>query len=331
MPLRILFCGTPAFAVPSLRHLIAQPDFRVEGVVTQPDRPRGRGQQIAVSEVKAAALEAGLAVYQPEKIRSEAAFDYFKRVAPDAVVIIAYGQIIPPRLLEIPRLGWINLHASLLPKYRGAAPINWAIVNGETRTGLTTMQIDAGLDTGPMLLKYETSIGPDETAPQLSARLAEAGAPLVAETLRKLDRGEITLEPQDNSQATYAPPLKKVDGRIDWRLSPQFIYSQIRGLQPWPGAFTTFRGKSCHIWGRPLSVADFPHSPGHIRFVAPRPPQPPASPPPGTIQLRDSLILVRCGESGALVLTFVQLEGRKRVTAREFAIGARLSPSDRFE
>jgi methionyl-tRNA formyltransferase len=331
VPLRIVFCGTPAFAVPSLRLLIAQPDIRVEGVITQPDRPRGRGQQTAISAVKAAALEAGLAVYQPEKIKSDEAYDYFQRHAPDAVVIIAYGQIVPARLLEIPRLAWINLHASLLPKYRGAAPINWAIINGETRTGLTTMQIDAGLDTGPTLLRYETKIGPDETAPKLSARLAEAGAPLIAETLRKLDRGEIVPTPQDNSQATHAPPLRKVDGRIDWSLSAQKIYNRIRGLDPWPGAFTTFRGKSCHIWGRPLSVADLPPSSEHIGIVTPKPPQPPAPPPPGTIQLRDSLILVRCRESGALVLTFVQLEGRKRVTAQEFANGARLSPSDRFE
>jgi len=183
VPLRIVFCGTPAFALPALRHLLAQPDFLVEGAVTQPDRPSGRGNEISSPAVKEAALEAGIAVYQPEKIKSESAFDYFKRVAPDAVVIIAYGQIIPARLIEIPRLGWINLHASLLPKYRGAAPINWAIVHGETRTGVTTMRIDAGLDTGPMLLKHELDIGPDETAPELSARLAEAGAPLLAETL----------------------------------------------------------------------------------------------------------------------------------------------------
>ena len=194
MALRIVFCGTPAFAVPSLRHLIAQPDFRSRGVVTQPDRPRGRGQEIATSPVKDAALAAGVPVFQPEKIKSDAALDYFKRLAPDVVVIIAYGQIISQRLIDIPRLGWINLHASLLPKYRGAAPINWAIVNGEARTGLTTMQIDAGLDTGPMLLKYETEIGRDETAPELTARLAEAGAPLIVETLRGLDRGEITAD-----------------------------------------------------------------------------------------------------------------------------------------
>jgi methionyl-tRNA formyltransferase len=330
VPLRIVFCGTPAFAVPALRHLIAQSDFRIEGVVTQPDRPRGRGQHIAISAVKAAALEAGLAVYQPKKIRSEEAYDYFQRLAPDAVVIIAYGQIIPARLIEIPRLGWINLHASLLPKYRGAAPIHWAILNGETRTGLTTMQIDAGLDTGPTLLQYEIEIGPDETAPELAARLAEDGAPLPVETLRKLDRGEITPAPQDNSLATYAPPLKKEDGRIDWSLDAQKIYNRIRGLDPWPGAFTWFRGKTCQIWGKPRSPADLRTSPGSQHLELRPSPAPREFPPPGTIQFLPLGIFIRCGEGDALRLEFVQLEGRKRVTAREFANGARLTARDKF-
>ena len=176
MPLRIVFCGTPAFAVPSLHRLIAQPEFEIVGAVTQPDRPRGRGRQIAISAVKTAAVEAGIPVYQPEKIRSDEAYEYFRGIAPDVVVIIAYGQIISPRLIAIPRLGWINVHASLLPKYRGAAPINWAIINGETRTGVTTMQIDAGLDTGPMLLRREVDIGPDETAPELATRLSASGS-----------------------------------------------------------------------------------------------------------------------------------------------------------
>jgi methionyl-tRNA formyltransferase len=310
VPLRIVFCGTPAFALPTLRLLIAQPDSRVEGVVTQPDRSRGRGQEIHSSPVKDAAVTAGISVYQPEKIRSDAAYDYFKRVAPDAVVIIAYGQIVPPRLLEIPRLGWINLHGSLLPKYRGAAPINWAIVNGETRTGITTMQVDAGLDTGPILLRLEVDIAPDETAPQLYSRLAEAGAPLMVETLRRLDRGEITPRPQDDSQAMLAPLLKKEHGRIEWNSAAPKIYNRIRGLDPWPGAFTSFRGKTCHVWGKPA--------------------QEKAEGAPGAIFTRGREVFVSCGESTVLELEFVQLEGRKRVTAREFSIGARLSPSDRF-
>lgn len=304
MPLRIVFCGTPAFAVPSLRLLLAQPDFEVAAVITQPDRPQGRGHEVVVSPVKAAAMEANVPVFQPEKVRSEESEAYLRNAAADAIVIIAYGQIIPERLIEIPRLGWINVHGSLLPKYRGAAPINWAILNGETRTGLTTMQIDAGLDTGAMLLKYETEIAPDETAPQLTARLSEAGAPLTVETLRALSAGMLHAVPQDDSQKSFAPQLEKEDGRVDWSLNARQIYNRIRGLQPWPGTFTKFRGKTCHIWGVPASAA--------------------SSEPVGTLLAHGDQLLVACGERTTLGLESVQMEGRKRVTAREFANGARL-------
>jgi methionyl-tRNA formyltransferase len=233
-------------------------------------------------------------------------------VAPDAVVIIAYGQIIPRRLLEIPRLGWINVHASLLPNYRGAAPINWAIANGEARTGLTTMRIDAGLDTGPTLLKYETAIEPDETAPQLATRLADAGAPLIVETLRKLDRGEVAPVPQDNSQATLAPPLKKEDGRIKWSLDAFTIYNRIRGFDPWPGAFTTFRGKNCQIWGKPLKPISAGGAPGIL------------------LPTQEDGLLVICGSGTVLGVGQVQLEGRNRVTDRAFMNGARIVPGERF-
>lgn len=309
-PLRIVFCGTPAFAVPALRELIARPEFPIEGVVTQPDRPRGRGGEIFSSPVKAEAAAAGIAVYQPLKIRSEEAQEYFTRIAPDVAVIIAYGQIIPARLIAIPRLGWINLHGSLLPKYRGAAPIHWAIANGETRTGLTTMSIDAGLDTGPTLLTWETEIGSDETAPELYARMAEAGAPLMVSTLRELASGSITPLPQDNSQATFAPPLKKEHGRIDWACPVRVIYNRIRGFQPWPGAFTLFRGKQCAIWGR-AAASGLAAAPGEIRVDS-------------------GEMFVACGEGTALRLEFVQLEGRKRITALEFANGARLASGEGF-
>jgi methionyl-tRNA formyltransferase len=312
VPLRIVFCGTPEFALPSLRYLLGQPDFRVVGVVTQADRPRGRALAIRSSPVKEAAVAAGIPIYQPAKIKSDEAFEFFKQAAPDAVVIIAYGQIILQRLIEIPRLGWINLHGSLLPKYRGAAPIHRAILKGEANTGLTTMNIDAGLDTGPMLLKYETEIGPDETAPELYARLSEAGAPLVAETLRGLASGTLLPLPQDNSQASFAPPLKKEEGRIDWSLTAQQIYNRIRGLQPWPGTFSSFRGKNCAIWGRPLLM---PSATVGL---------------PGEILKADSNVVVSCGGATALRLEFLQLEGRKRVTALEFANGARLTRDDRF-
>jgi len=310
--LRIAFCGTPAFAVPSLQRLIAEPDFEVAAVVTQPDRPRGRGQEIQTSPVKDAAVAAGITVYQPETVKSDEGCEYFQRIAPDLVVIIAYGQIISRRLIAIPRLGWINLHASLLPKYRGAAPINWAIANGEKRTGLTTMQIDAGLDTGPTLLKYETEIGAVETAPQLTARLAEAGAPLIVETLRKLASGEIQPAPQDNSQATLAPILKKEDGRIDWSLTARAIGNRIRGLQPWPGGFTTFRGKTCRVWGQALKPVAAGGTPGAI------------------LPSETDGLLVMCGGETVLRVEHVQLEGRHRVTDAQFLSGARILPGERF-
>jgi methionyl-tRNA formyltransferase len=312
--LRIIFCGTPAFAVPSLQRLIAEPDFEIAGVVTQPDRPRGRGREVHSSPVKDAAVAAGIPVFQPQKIKTDESYEYFKKLAPEVVVIIAYGQIISQRLIDVPRLGWINVHASLLPKYRGAAPINWAIVNGEKRTGLTTMRIDAGLDTGPMLLKYETEIGVEETAPELTARLGEAAAPLIVETLRKLDRGEIAPTPQENPEASLAPPLKKEDGRIDWSLDAHKIYNRIRGLQPWPGAFTTFRGKNCQIWGKPLKPVAAAGGPGVI------------------LPTQEDGLLVICGgaTASALRVEHVQLEGRNRVTDREFMRGARISPGERF-
>ncbi|HXA76701.1 MAG TPA: methionyl-tRNA formyltransferase [Candidatus Acidoferrales bacterium] len=312
MALRIIFSGTPAFAVPSLEHLIEEHDIEVLGVVTQPDRPRGRGQEMHGSPVKDAAVAAGIPVYQPEKIKSDEAYDYFRRLVPDAVVIVAYGQIISQRMIDIPRLGWINLHASLLPNYRGAAPINWAIVNGETSTGVTTMRIDAGLDTGPMLLKYETKIGRNETAPELTTRLAEAGAPLIVETLRKLDRGEISPAPQESSQATFAPILKKDDGRIDWLLSADNLYNRIRGLQPWPGAFTTFRGKNCQIWGKPLQRISAGGAPGMM------------------LPTQEDGLSVICGSGTTLRVEHLQLEGRNRVTDSGFMNGARIVPGERF-
>jgi methionyl-tRNA formyltransferase len=350
-PLKFIFCGTPSFALPTLRELLSHREFAIAGVVTQPDRPRGRGQEISLSPVKDAAIAAGIPVYQPQKIRAEESYEYFRGTAPDVVVIIAYGQIIPARLIAIPRLGWINLHGSLLPKYRGAAPIHWAIASGETRTGLTTMQIDAGLDTGPTLLKHETEIAPDETARQLYARLAEAGAPLMVETLRGLERGTISPMPQDNSQATLAPPLKKEDGRIDWQLPAQNIYDRIRAFQPWPGAFTQLRGKQCAIWGKPApdpSLAAGPMLGSHVGPATSDPsvatratvgaglrPAPPTATQtgqgsPGTIRTNGGEVDVSCGEATTLRLEFVQLEGRKRIAAREFANGARLLPGERF-
>jgi methionyl-tRNA formyltransferase len=311
--MRILFCGTPHFAVPTFIHLLAQPDIEIVAAITQPDRPRGRGQQISASPVKEAAIAANIPVHQPEKIRLPEAQDLLLRLAPDCIVIIAYGQIIPAALLSIPKLGWINLHASLLPKYRGAAPINWAIANGETQTGLTTMRIDAGMDTGGMLLQEEIDIAPEETAPELTESMAEAGAPLMTDTLRGVAAGKLVPRPQNNDQATYAPLLKKEDGRIDWNRAAQEIYNRMRGFAPWPGAYTSFRGQTCHIWAEPFSL---PTPTGSV---------------PGTICREDSQILIACGHATLLRLLSIKVEGRKQTSAVEFANGARLTERERFD
>ena len=309
--MRIVFCGTPSFAVPTLKHLLAQKDFEIVGVITQPDRPRGRGGEVSFSPVKEAALAANVAVHQPEKIRAPQVQELLQRLAPDCIVIIAYGQIIPAKLLPIPKLGWINLHASLLPKYRGAAPISWAIVNGETRTGLTTMRIDAGMDTGDMLLQREIAIGPKETAPELAAGMAEAGAPLMSETLRGLAAGTIAPKTQNHEQASYAPILKKEDGCIEWKRPAPEIYNRMRGFQPWPGTYSSFRRQSCSLWGElaPEEASDAA---------------------PGTILLKKNELLVACGNATVLRLLAVKLEGRKQVSAAEFANGARLKSGERF-
>src|SRR5712691_344752 len=309
--MRLLFCGTPHFAVPVLIHLLAQPDLNIIAVITQPDRPRGRGRQVSLTPVKEAALAANIPVHQPEKIRSPEAQELLKDLSPDCVVIIAYGQIIPARLLSIPKLGWINLHASLLPKYRGAAPINWAIVNGETRTGVTTMRIDAGMDTGEMLLQREIEIGARETAPELAARMSESGAPLMAETLRGLAAGTIAPKPQNHAEATYAPILKKEDGRIDWTRPATEIHNRMRGFQPWPGTYSSFRGQLCNLWGELA-------------------PEEESDAAPGTILLKKNKLLVACGHATVLRLLTVKLEGRKQVSAAEFANGARLKSGERF-
>jgi methionyl-tRNA formyltransferase len=315
VPLRVIFCGTPAFGLPTLKLLLRESDFSVEAVFTQPDRPRGRGQEPAQSPIKQAAVDAGIAVHQPEKIRSEYATEIIRQIAPDAAVIIAYGQIIPRALLDIPRLGWINLHGSLLPKYRGAAPVQRAILAGEKQTGLTTMRIDAGLDTGPILAQLPVQVGADETATELLASMSEIGASMVLDTLRKLERREITPRAQDDSQATLAPPLRKEEGRIDWAQPAAAIYNRMRAFDAWPGTYTNFRGRMCHIWGRPAERG--------LAAVE-------AGASPGTIVQRRGAVLVACGQGTWLQIEFVRAEGRKRVTAKEFANGARLTANDRF-
>jgi len=324
--MRIVFCGTPYFAVPTLKHLLSQTDFEILAAITQPDRPRGRGMHVAASPVKESALAAGVPVHQPEKIRSSECEEILRRLSPDCIVIIAYGQIIPARLLPIPKLGWINLHASLLPKYRGAAPVQWAIAKGETQTGLTTMRIDAGMDTGDILLQKRMDIAVDDTTPTLAARLAEAGAPLMAETLRGLGAGTLAAKRQEHEQATYAPLLKKNDGNIDWTRPASEIYNRMRAFTPWPGAFTTFRRNTYHLGAEPVSK--------ELSRAA--------SLPPGTLRLvkdfgwsagvpgKAAALLVSCGGATELRVLSVKREGGKKIDALEFAYGARLTDGERF-
>jgi methionyl-tRNA formyltransferase len=300
--MRVVFLGTPSFAVPTLESLVAA-RHDVVCVVTQPDRPRGRGHQLAASPVKEAAARLGLPVYQPERVRRPEAVAALAALAPDAMVVVGYGQIVPQTVIDIPPHGIINVHASLLPKYRGAGPVQWAIANGETRTGVTTMRIDAGLDTGDMLLKAETDIGPEETAPELGARLAAMGAALLVETLERI--ASIVPQKQDAAQATYAPLLKKEDGLIDWRRPAQAIHNRVRGFQPWPGAYTRFRGQQLHIWKSRVAAG----ANGAAGRLLPNPPR------------------AVCGEQ-ALELIEVQLEGRKRISAEAFANGQRICDGD---
>ena len=312
--MRLVFLGTPTFAVPTLEH-IAAAGHNVLAVVTQPDRPRGRGQHPAASPVKQCAERLGAPVYQPERIRRPEALEYLRALNAEAMVVVGYGQIIPQSVIDLAPFGIINVHASLLPKYRGAGPVQWATINGETCTGVTTMRIDAGLDTGDILLQAETDIGDDETAVELAGRLSTLGAALLVQTLDGLAAGSITPRRQDSTQATYAPLLKKEDGLIDWSYSAQSIHNRVRGLQPWPGAYTTFRNQTLNIWKtrvvgqapRPARDPQVAQTPGHILTLRP--------------------LSIQTGDL-PLELLEVQLEGRKRLSAADFANGQRLTDNE---
>jgi len=304
----LIFLGTPPFAVPTLEAIVAA-GHRVLAVFTQPDRPKGRGGQLTASAVKEAAQRLGLTVHQPERIRRPEIVEQLRGLNSEAMVIVGYGQIIPQSIIDIPPRGIINVHASLLPKYRGAAPIQWAIAKGETRTGVTTMRIDAGLDTGDMLLKWETDIGAEETAVELSPRMARAGADLLVETLQGLAAGTITPQPQDNSEASLAPILKKEDGQIDWNWSARKIFNRTRGFLPWPGAFSFFRGQMFHIWKARVSSEAISGQPGQL------------------VEEKKRLFIV-CGQGTALEPLEVQIEGRKRMPVESFLNGQRLNENE---
>jgi methionyl-tRNA formyltransferase len=294
--MRLVFLGTPEFAVPSLRALV-NAGHEVVAVFTQPDRPKGRGQKQAMPPVKRAALDLGLPVHQPEKVRAPEVVEQLRAMAPETMVVAGYGQIIPQSILDIPPRGIINVHASLLPKYRGAAPLQWAIARGEQRTGVTTMNIDAGLDTGAMLLKWETGIGPEETAVELGERLAVAGAELLLRTLADLHT--IQPEPQNEGQATWAPVIRKEDGHIDWKMSAQEIVNRVRGFTPWPGCYAFLRGHRLHVWKARVSDRVLP---------------------PGEIHVEGRRLFAGCG-GGAIEILEVQMEGKKRMPAAAFLNG----------
>ncbi|HEY6006759.1 MAG TPA: methionyl-tRNA formyltransferase [Geobacteraceae bacterium] len=302
--LRIVFMGTPEFACPTLQALIDRGE-RVVAVVTQPDRPKGRGQRLQPPPVKALAERHGIPVLQPLKVRAPEAVEAIRALAPDLIVVVAFGQILPKSLLDIPRHGCINVHASLLPRYRGAAPLNWCIVNGETETGVTTMLMDVGLDTGDMLLKRTTPIDPDEDTSALHDRLALIGAEALVATLDELVAGRLVPQKQDDALSCYAPLMKKEDGRIDWSRDPQTIKNLVRGMAPWPGAYTSLDGQMLKVW-RVTTAA--------------------CTGVPGTVLAADREgVEVACG-GGSVIITELQLEGKKRLGAREFLAGCRLEP-----
>jgi len=308
-PLNLVFCGTPRFALPTLKALV-EAGFYVPLVVTQPDRPKGRGLEVVASPIKECAQKLGLPVVQPQDIKSNAEFRaQLTALKPDGIIVVGYGRIIPQWMLDLPPLGNINLHASLLPKYRGAAPIQWAIARGESVTGLTTMKIDAGLDTGDILLQQQISIAPDDTSETLAPKLAGIGSNLTVETLRGLQSGSIHPVKQNETRATLAPILKKENGEIDFSRPAAEILNRMRGFQPWPGAYTKFRGKNLQV--RKARAID--------RAL-----------PSAELKVENDHILVGCGEKTSVELLELQLEGKNRTSAADFSRGYRIQSGERL-
>jgi methionyl-tRNA formyltransferase len=310
--LRIVFLGSGAFAVPSLEALL-DAGHDVAALVTQPDREKGRGRALAATPTKAVALPRGVPVLQPRRIKEPSALEELRALRPEVQVVVAYGQILPRAVIDNAPLGTVNVHSSLLPRYRGAAPIHWAVVNGETETGVTTMLIDEGLDTGPTLLSRSTPIGPEETAPELERRLAPLGATVLLETLAGLSAGTLRPQPQDHARATLAPILRKEDGRIDWARPADEIARRVRGLQPWPGTFTTWAGGDLKVLRARVEAA------------------PPTDTVPGGVLAVDGDgIVVAAGGGTRLRLVDVQPESRRPMPAAAFAAGARLRAGARL-
>jgi methionyl-tRNA formyltransferase len=308
--MRIVFMGTPESSVPSLQRLLSD-GHEVVAVWTQPDKPAGRGDKMHAPPVKEFALAHDLKIEQPPKIKTKESKELFASYQADLAVVVAYGRILPSEYLTSPRRGCINVHFSLLPRYRGAAPVNWAIVNGEEKTGVTTMFVEEELDSGPVLLQRETRIQPEETAPELMRRLAESGAELLGETLNRLD--ELKPGPQDDGQATFAPLLTKATGVIDWTSTAQEIERRVRGFQPWPNAHTSWVSQRLILWKAAM------HDHGEYSWV-----------PGEVLSAHGEELIVGCGEKTALRLLELQLQGKRRLLARDFLNGTHLKIGDRF-
>ena len=299
--MKIVFMGTPDFALASLDKLI-DGGYEIAAVVTQPDRPKGRGKKLTPPPVKERALGAGLRVLQPERVKDSGFIEALKELSPDIIIVVAYGQILPEEIINLPAMGCINVHASLLPKYRGAAPINWCIINGESRTGVTTMCMDKGMDTGDILLQRETEIGENETAGELHERLAALGADLLLETLEGLQRNEVERKAQDHSAATYAPQLDRETGRVDWNSDAKSIYNLIRGTNPWPGCYTVYKGERMKLWEAKVLEQKSRGTAGKV------------------LEAGHGGMLVQAG-SGTLLVTKIQMPSSRVMTVDEYLRG----------
>jgi methionyl-tRNA formyltransferase len=309
--IKLTFMGSATFALPTL-HQLFESGYALNAVITQPDKPSGRGQTLLGPPVKQRAYDLQLPIYQPSSLKTEEARQLFAALAPDMIIVVAYGKILPPWLLRLPRYGCLNLHGSLLPKYRGAAPVHWAVANGEPETGVCSMLLEEGLDTGPVYLCDRTIIGPDETAPELYARLAALGGPLMTKTVQGIMDGTLKPSPQDDAQATLAPLLKKEDGFLDWNRPAAEIHNRIRAFNPWPGTVTKFRGSVCKILktGRAQSAT---------KVGA------------GTLHISKGSLAVVCGDGGSLEILSIQSPNRKPVSGSDFANGARIQVDEKFE
>ncbi len=302
--MRVIFMGTPAFAVPCLRALIDE-KYELLAVYTQPDRPKGRGKRLMPPPVKELAVEEGIPVYQPTSLKGPEMLETIKALAPDIIIVVAYGQILPKAILELPPFGCVNVHASILPKYRGAAPINWAIINGEAKTGITTMYMDVGIDTGDMILKEELEIGQNETSSELHDRMSALGAEVLISTLGLIETGNVVREPQDHQESSYAPMLTKDLGRIDWSKAAIDIKNLVRGTIPWPTAYTVYKGEVMKVLKCGIEEAESNEAPGKL------------------VKVTKDGIYVAAGE-GIIVIQELQFSGGKRLTVRDFLVGNQL-------